>query len=217
MDFENARHNMIEQQIRTWEVLDQRVLDTILHTPREAFVPETYRNLAFADTNIPLDGGEVMMTPKLEARLLQALSLRPDDEVLEVGTGSGYLTALLTKLAKHVTSIEILPKLQRAAQQLLENHNISNATLEFGDGVRGWEDAAPYDAIAVTGSIPSLEGDFQRQLKVGGRLFVIVGEPPTMEACLITRVGERDWATTSLFETVLPPLQGVKKPDQFVF
>lgn len=217
MDFEKARHNMIEQQIRTWEVLDQRVLDTVLHTPREAFVPEAYRNLAFADTNIPLDGGEVMMTPKLEARLLQALSLRPGDEVLEIGTGSGYLTALLTKLANHVTSVEISPTLQKAAQQLLSNHDVSNATLEFGDGVRGWEDAAPYDAIAVTGSVPALEDDFQRQLKVGGRLFVIVGEVPTMDACLITRVGESDWSATSLFETVLPPLQGVKEPDRFVF
>ena len=217
MDFEKARHNMIEQQIRTWEVLDQRVLDTILHMPREAFVPEAYRNLAFADTNIPLDGGEVMMTPKLEARLLQALSVRSDDEILEVGTGSGYLTALLTKLAKHVTSVEILPKLHKAAQQLLANYEIRNATLELGDGVKGWEDAAPYDAIAITGSVPSLEGDFQRQLKVGGRLFVIVGEPPTMEACLITRVGESDWSTTSLFETVLPPLHGVKEPERFVF
>lgn len=217
MNFEKARHNMIEQQIRTWEVLDQRVLHTVSHTPREAFVPASYRNLAFADTNIPLHGGEVMMTPKLEARLLQALSLRPDDEVLEVGTGSGYLTALLTKLAKHVTSVEILPELQSGARKSLVIHNISNATLELGDGVRGWEDAAPYDAIAVTGSVPSLEGDFQRQLKIGGRLFVIVGDPPTMEACLITRVGESDWSTTSLFETSLPPLQGVKEPDRFVF
>lgn len=216
MDFQRARSNMVEQQIRTWDVLDQQVLDVIRNTPREDYVPTAFRNLAYADTSIPLEGGEVMLPPREEARLLQALQLKPGNHVLEVGTGSGYMTALLAQLAKSVVSVEISPTLAERARTALQSHGIRNAVVEIGDAVRGWERAAPYDAIAVTGSLPLMEERFRQQLKRGGRLFIIVGEAPAMEALLITRMGQDDWARESLYETVVPPLRGAKKPERFV-
>lgn len=215
MDFEQARFNMVQRQIHTWEVLDQRVLDVIAGTPRDEYVPEACRYLAYADTHVPLEGGEVMMPPREEARLLQALALSPEDKVLEIGTGSGYLTSLLAALAGEVLSVEISPGLKEFGQANLIRHSVQNVTLEHGDGLRGWPQAAPYHAIAVTGSVPVLHDDFQRQLALGGRLFVVVGEAPAMEALLITRTDEDDWMTESLFETVLPPLKGANKPQRF--
>ena len=213
MDFETARWNMVEQQVRTWEVLDQTVLDRLAAIPRERFVPEGYARLAYADTSIPLGGGRVMMPPREQGRLLQALALSPRDDVLEVGTGSGYLTALAAGLARRVTTVEISPEhTARAARNLAGYDNVE---VVEGDAVRGWETAAPYDAIAVTGSLPVLDDAFLRQLKPGGRLFVVVGEAPAMEARLVTRVGARDFATESLFETVLPPLEGARRPSRF--
>lgn len=208
---------MIEQQIRPWEVLDQRVLDLVAATPREQFVPEQYRNLAFADVNLPLGEGEVMMQPKAEARLLQALQVRPEDVVLEVGTGSGYVTACLAKLARHVYSVEIRPEFSSAAAARLDALGISNVSLETGDAAQGWDRHAPYDVIAVTGSLPLPPSAFEQQLAPGGRLFVIVGEAPAMEACLITRVGDTDWTRDGLFETVLPPLRNAPERPKFVF
>ncbi|MFZ0255529.1 MAG: protein-L-isoaspartate O-methyltransferase [Gammaproteobacteria bacterium] len=216
MNFQRARFNMVEQQIRTWDVLDQRVLDIIRDTPREDYVPEAFRKLAYADTSIPLEEGEVMMPPRVEARLLQALQLKPDEHVLEIGTGSGYLTALLAQLAGRVVSVEISETLAARARAALEAHVVKNVVVEVGDAVRGWESAAPYDAIAVTGSLPMMEEKFQLQLKRGGRVFVIVGQEPAMEALLITRIGQDDWSSESLFETVLPPLRGAREPDRFV-
>ncbi len=216
MDFETARLNMLKRQIQTWEVLDQRVLDVIAEAPREEYVPEAYRYLAYADTHVPLESGEVMMPPREEARMLQALALTPEDRVLEIGTGSGYVTSLLAALSAEVISIEISPGLKEFAEGNLARHTVNNVTLEAGDGLHGWEKGAPYEAIAVTGSVPLLEHDFQRQLTVGGRLFVIVGEAPAMEALLITRADEDDWSTESLFETVLPPLKGARRPRPFV-
>lgn len=216
MNIEQARFNMVEQQIRTWEVLDQRVLDLMANVPREDFVPAAYRNLAFADTAIPLDHGEVMMAPRVEARMLQALQVESGDRVLEVGTGSGFVTALLARLAAHVTSVEIHPSLSRDAASKLDTKGIANVELHTGDASGGWHADAPYDVIAVTGSVPVLEACFQDQLAVGGRLFVIVGQEPAMEALLITRTSESQWATDSLFETVLPPLAGVRQPERFV-
>jgi protein-L-isoaspartate(D-aspartate) O-methyltransferase len=216
MNFQRARFNMVEQQIRTWDVLDQRVLNIIRDTPREDYVPDAFRNLAYADISIPLEEGEVMMPPREEARLLQALQLKRDDRVLEVGTGSGYLTALLAQLSGQVVSVEISETLATQARPVLKAHGIKNVVVEVGDAVRGWESAAPYDAIAVTGSLPIMEERFQHQLKLGGRLFVIVGQAPAMEALLITRRGEDDWARESLFETVVPALRGAKEPDRFV-
>jgi protein-L-isoaspartate(D-aspartate) O-methyltransferase len=217
MNLEQARINMIEQQIRTWEVFDQRVLNLLEAVPREDFVPPRFRRLAYSDTQIPLDHGQVMMTPKVEARLLQSLSLQPSDNVLEVGTGSGYLTALLARSARHVTSIDIHPSLVADAERRLDRAGIANVSLASGDASHGWIALAPYDVIAVTGSVPLLEPHFQEQLAPGGRLFVIVGEGPAMDARLITRLDALNWASESLFETCIPPLVGAPAPSRFVF
>jgi protein-L-isoaspartate(D-aspartate) O-methyltransferase len=216
MNVEQARFNMVEQQIRTWEVLDQKVLDLMAEVPREDFVPAAYRNLAFADTCIPLAHGQTMMLPRVEARMLQALQIEPDERVLEVGTGSGFVTALLARLARHVTSIEIHDALRRDALSKLEEHGIDNVDLQVGDASRGWDRGAPWDVIAITGSVPVLDEHFQNSLAIGGRLFVIVGQEPAMEALLITRTSESQWATESLFETVVPALIGVEQPERFV-
>ena len=215
MDFETARFNMVEQQVRPWEVLDQAVLDRLAAVPRERFVPEDYRRLAYADTRIPLGDGDVMMPPREEGRLLQALALTARDHVLEVGTGSGYLAALAAGLSRRVITVEISPERKARAEESLAGFD--NVEVIEGDAVLGWAAAAPYDAIAVTGSLPELDDAFLRQLKPGGRLFVVVGEPPAMEARLLTRTGAQDWATESLFETVLPPLAGVRRPSRFEF
>lgn len=217
INLEQARHNMIEQQIRPWEVLDQRVLDTLNELPREAFMPSAYRDLALIDTELPLGGGAYTMTPKLEARLLQALAIEPYETVLEIGTGSGYLTALLAKLSRHVHSIEIDPTLLAAAAARLTAHGISNVTLQQGDGSGGWPDAAPFDLIAVTGSVPFDDGTLRQQLRRDGRLFMIVGNAPVMEAQLTTRISRDQFHTESLFETVVAPLQGVAAPSRFIF
>ncbi len=210
MDFEKARYNMIEQQVRPWEVLDQDVLDLLAEIHREDFVPAAYRRVALADVSIPLGHDEVTMTPKLEARLLQSLLVGPDDRVLEIGTGCGYLTALLAKsCGRHY------PDFTDSARDKLAAHAIDNVTLATGDAVNGWPDAAPYDVIAVTGSVPVLTEAFQSQLTIGGRLFVIVGESPVMEARLVTRIGEREWASESLFETDLPALVGAPQQQTF--
>ena len=215
MDYATARMNMVEQQIRPWEVLDQTVLDRLAATPRERFVPDDYARLAYVDTRIPLGDGEVMMPPREEARLLQALALSSRDHVLEVGTGTGYLAALAAGLVRRVTTVEISPERKARAERNLAGH--ANVEVIEGDAVRGWEGAAPYDAIAVTGSLPVLDEAIPRQLKPGGRLFVVVGEPPAMEALLITRTGADDWTRESLFETVLPPLVGAERPNRFEF
>ena len=214
---EQALFNMIEQQIRPAEVLDSQVLSIISEVPREFFVPAEYRQLAYSDTQIPLNNGQVMMSPIQEARLLQALAIESDDEILEIGTGSGYLTALLAHLGKKVTSVEIDQKLSSTAAQKLNQHQINNAILEVGDAVKGWPQKGPYDVIAVTGSMPMMCDELKQHLNPGGRLFVIVGEKPAMTALLITRVGENQWSEEELFETVIPPLVNVEKPPAFVF
>jgi len=216
-EIEQARFNMIEQQIRPWDVLDQRVLDVMNSIPREQFVPENCRSLAFADTSIPLGHGQVMMAPKLEGRLLQALAIRPDDTVLEIGTGSGYLTACLASLGRHVTSIDIMPDFTATAGAKLEALNINNVTLETADVTAGIEGDARYDAIAVTGSLPLLQQQFHRNLEIGGRLFIITGSLPIMEANLITRIDEHNWATEVLLETCMPPLLNATRPQEFIF
>jgi protein-L-isoaspartate(D-aspartate) O-methyltransferase len=213
---DQARLNMIENQVRAWEVLDQRVLDVMIRVPREEFVPPRYHDLAFADTEVPLGHGQAMMAPKVEGRLLQALDVQPSDIILEVGTGSGYLTALLANLGHHVYSVEIFPDFSTQAGKRLAAHGLHNVTLEKGDAAHGWPARAPYDVIAVAGSLYSLPDSFRRNLKVGGRLFVVLGEAPAMEAVLITR--EKDgWARESLFETVLAPLVNAPQPPRFVF
>jgi protein-L-isoaspartate(D-aspartate) O-methyltransferase len=207
---------MIEQQVRPWEVLDQRVLDVMSNTPREDFVPEKYRSLAFADINVPLGHDQVMMAPKVEGRLLQALAIRPGDSVLEVGTGSGFLTACLARLGNHVTSIEIFPEFSEKAAAVLAEHGIRNVTLQQGDAASGINSNTRYDVIAVTGSLPVDGEQFHANLAIGGRLFLILGKPPVMEAVLVTRVSEAGWTRESLFETALPPLINSEEPQRFV-
>ena len=215
MNLDQARLNMIEQQIRPWEVLDQRVLDLLTTVPREDFVPEAYRLLAFADMNIPLGDGQVMMPPRVEARILQALNVQEDETVLEIGTGSGYVTALLANLAKQVISVDINADMTRQAGDKLAAHGITNVTLETGDGAHGWNTHAPYDVIVITGSLPILPATFKQALKVGGRLLAIVGDAPAMEVVLITRVGDTEWAEEALFETDLPALTNAPQPERF--
>jgi protein-L-isoaspartate(D-aspartate) O-methyltransferase len=217
MNIEQARFNMIAQQIRPAEVLDERVLTTINETPRENFVPAAYKELAFSDINVPIGYGQVMMTPIMEARLLQALAVQPEDKILEVGTGSGYFTALLASLGGTVLSVEIHPELQQQAQSRLLEHGITNVTLMEGDASHGWDKDTRYDVIAITGSFPILPETFRHQLNVGGRMVVIVGEKPVMEALLITRTDGDQWTTLPLFETDFPALENVEKPSGFVF
>ncbi|NOX93175.1 MAG: protein-L-isoaspartate O-methyltransferase [Gammaproteobacteria bacterium] len=214
---EQARFNMIEQQIRPAEVLDQRVLEVISNTPREAFVPANYRDLAFSDINIPLPNGQMMMKPIMEGRLLQALNIQPEDSILEIGTGSGYFTALLARLGKQVHSIEIDADIMATAQERLATRGIDNVTLLQGDAAQGWDQDGPFDVIAITGSLPILPGSIQQQLTVGGRMVAIVGQSPVMQVFLITRVSETEWNSKCLFETDFPALVNAEQPSAFVF
>lgn len=216
-DIEQARFNMIEQQVRTWDVLDPQVLDTMSTIGREHFVPERYRSLAFSDTNIPLGHDQVMMAPKLEGRVLQALAIAANDRILEIGTGSGYLTACLAHLGQHVTSYDIMPDFTATAGEVLKENSISNVTLHTADAADGIEATTRYDVIAVTGSLPQLNQQFFNNLEPGGRLFVITGELPIMEACLITRIDEHNWARESILETCIPPLLNASRPQEFIF
>ena len=217
LDVERARFNMVEQQIRPWEVLDQRVLDLLLELKREEFVPPQYRSLAFVDMEIPIGHGEKMLAPRMEARMAQELVLKPGDRILEVGTGSGYMTALLARLGGQVYSVDIVPDFTQTAAAKLASHGISNATLTTGDAARGWERQAPYDAIVLTGSVPVLPEAFQLSLAPGGRLLAIVGEPPVMEARLITCAAAGAWSAIGLFETCVAPLRNAAQPERFVF
>jgi protein-L-isoaspartate(D-aspartate) O-methyltransferase len=216
MNIEAARLQMIEQQIHTWDVFDERVLTAMLEVKRENFVPQQWRGTAFADGPIPLPHGQFMLPPKVQGRILQALNIAPSDLVLEIGTGTGYLAACMGKLAARVRSLEIFPDLAAgAAAQLLEAA-INNVSVEMVDAMK-LEEVGQYDAIAVTGSLPVYDERFQRALKPGGRLFIVVGPAPVMEAWKITRVGEREWLREGLFETVIDPLLNAARPPQYVF
>jgi protein-L-isoaspartate(D-aspartate) O-methyltransferase len=216
MDFEQARFNMVEQQVRTWAVLDQNVLDLLFVFHREDFVPQAYRTLAFADLEIPLGDGERMWTPKMEARVVQELELRESESVLEIGTGSGYLTALLAGRAREVASVETNPRLHAEARAHLATAGVRNVKLERGDGARGWGNAT-YDAIVLTGSTPVLADTWVKQLKPSGRLFAIVGDAPVMTARLLRWSAPGAIVHEDLFETVIAPLKNAPQPARFVF
>lgn len=215
-DLAEARRNMIEHQIRPWDVLDPRVTEVLSEVPREEFVPERHRGHAFADVQIPIGHEQVMMEPRVEGRMLQALDPQPGDHVLEIGTGSGFITACLTRLARAVNSVEYFPALQEQAAERLERGGYERYRLFTGEASRGWDDGQRYEAIAVTGSLPELHEGFHESLTVGGRLFVIVGSFPIMEALLITRTDEDAWRTQSLFETSVPALINAPRRSRFM-
>ena len=217
MNFERARFNMVEQQIRPWEVLDGRVLSLLESIRREDFVPVKYRKLAFADMSIPLGAGQVMMRTNVEGRVLQALDLGEDETVLEIGTGSGFITACLASLAKCVVSVEIFEELRETAKARLEDKNIRNAELFVGDVMRGWQPEQAHDVVVVTGSVPAVPEQFLGWVNPGGRMFVITGDSPAMEARLLTRLSVTEWREESLFETDLPRLINAEEPAEFVF
>ena len=221
MNFEQARFNMVEQQIRTWEVLDQDVLDLLYVVPREDFVPPAYRALAFSDMEIPIGQGGVaverMMPPKMEARIVQELGVKKSDRVLEVGTGSGYLTALLAHRASHVLSVEMNGALAEFGRGNLSRLGVENIALETGDAARGWSKQSPYDVIVLTGSTPVLPQTLLEQLAPGGRLFAVVGDAPVMVARLVTCTGPGTFASAELFDTVIAPLENAQRPSRFEF
>ena len=217
MNIEQARFNMIEQQIRPWNVLDQDVLDALVVVKREDFVPAAYKSLAFVDTEIPLPGGEAMFTPKLEARILQEIGLKKHETVLEIGAGSGYMAALLAHRGRHVTTVEISPELKGMAEANLARAGVSNVTVELGNGAEGWAKGAPFDVIVISGALEVLPEAFLKQLKVGGRIAAILGEAPVMSAHIITRVSDLAYDTVKAFETSVKPLQGAVKPSHFTF
>jgi protein-L-isoaspartate(D-aspartate) O-methyltransferase len=215
-DVERARFNMVEQQIRPWDVLDPEVLDLVATVKREAFVPPAYRNLAFADLEIPLGDGQTMWPPKLEARVLQELKLSRGESVLEIGTGSGYFTALLASRGALVTSVEIRPDFAASARAKLARHGIERVRVEVGDGARGWG-REQYDAIVLTGSTPVLPARFLEQLQPGGRVFAIVGDAPVMTARLTRFAAPGSFTSSDLFETVVAPLDNAAAPGRFRF
>jgi len=216
MNIESARQQMIGQQVNTWGVFDARVLNAMQEVRRERFTPPEWESVAFADADIPLAHGQVMLPPKVHGRILQALDIGPEDLALEIGTGSGYLTACMGRLAGRVRSLEIFADLAENARTRLVAAAANNVAVETADGMQ-LDEPSTYDVIAVTGSLPVYDERFQRALRPAGRLFVVVGQAPVMEAWKITRVGEREWQRESLFETVLDPLVNAPRPPAFVF
>jgi protein-L-isoaspartate(D-aspartate) O-methyltransferase len=212
---EQARFNMVEQQIRSWNVLDLKVLDLLHKSRREQFISPAMQAMAFMDVEIPLGHGAAMWPPKLEAHAVQALRLKPRDRVLEIGAGSGYLASLLSRMAEHVTSVELVPELLAFAEKNLAACRIDNVTLMQGDGARGW--TGNYDAIVLSGSLPVLPEAFLTSLNAGGRLFAVVGDAPVMHAQLVTCTTPGKYETATLFETSVPPLQNALQPERFVF
>lgn len=222
MDKEKARFNMIEQQIRTWNVLNTEVLALLSHVKREHYVPAMYRDLAFADLELPLTAGgqlhgQVMLMPKIEARVLQELAIQPHETVLEIGAGSGYMAALMAHQAQQVISVEIAPELVAMARHNLTSNGVSNVQVVEGDGARGWDSAVSYDVICVSGGLATLPPSLMQQLKPGGRLLAFIGSEPLMEMLLITRLDTGTYQTRQILETQVPMLQGGPQPSRFRF
>ena len=217
MNFEKARFNMVEQQIRPWEVLDFDVLDLLMSVRREEFVPEAYKSLALSEAEIPLGHGASMLIPVIEGKILQAIQVKRSDKVLEVGAGSGYFAALLAARADWVRTVEIDPALVTMAHENLKRYGVENVIVEEGDAIRGWPSNAPYDLIVVSGGVPYIPETLLQQLKVGGRLFAFVGEPQLMTATLVTQVSEGNFRTESLFENAVPMMRNAPQKSQFKF
>ncbi len=217
MDMEQARFNMIEQQIRPWEVLDPEVLGALSVVKREDFVLPAHRALAFADLELPIGNGQTMLHPKMEARILQEVGVRNTDVVLEVGAGSGYMAALLASRGEFVHTVERDPALAELARRNLRQAGIVNVTVDTGDASAGWSAASPYDVIVVSGGLPRLPEAFLQQMRLGGRLLAFIGEAPVMHAQLITRTADKAFTTINLFETVVPSLKIAKPQQRFVF
>jgi len=217
MNFEQARFNMVEQQVRTWEVLDDRVLELLETIHREDFVPVRYRKMAFSDLAIPLDHGQTMMKPVVEGRLLQSLELKPDETVLEIGTGSGFMTACLAQLAKHVVSVDIHEQFTREVAARLKEKDIRNVELETGNAMTGWQPEQAHDVLVVTGSVPVVPDHFRGWVNPSGRIFVVTGDEPAMEAKLFTKLNATEWREESLFETDLARLTDAEKAPEFEF
>ncbi len=217
MNIEQARFNMIEQQIRPWDVLDQDVLNLLSVVKRENFVPAAYREIAFADLEIPLPADEHMLFPRVEARILQDLAVKKHETVLEIGAGSGYMAALLAHRARHVLSVDIRPELVELAKRNLAENGVTNVEVVLGDGSRGWPAAAPYDVICVSSGLPVLPQEMLEQLKIGGRLAAFVGTAPVMKAQVITRIDEKQFRVADVFETYIEPLANAVQPPRFKF
>lgn len=214
MSLEVARNRMLGQQLRCAEVLDSRVLDAMREIPRERFVPPAWTHLAYADTELPIGHEQVMLTPLLEGRIMQAISPAPHEQVLEIGTGTGYMAACLARLASQVTSLDIFPDLIEQARSRLDELRVVNCQLRVADAFS--DEPGQFDAIAVTGSVPVWEPRFEQWLKPGGRAFVVAGQPPVMEAWLIRRQGD-EFNRQRLFETLVPPLLNARQPAGFSF
>ncbi len=217
MDFAKARFNMVEQQVRPWDVLDDRVLNVIGNIPREKFTPVEFQNLAYSDSRIPLADGNVMLNPNIIGRILQHTDIQEDEIALEIGTGSGYLTACMASLAHHVDSVEIDGDMADAARERLEAMGFDNIVISEGDGSKGWKQKRFYDVIIITGSLQAIPESYKQLLSVGGRLFVITGDAPVMSAQLVTRVDEKNWTVEEMFETCVDRLNGTQNPSVFTF
>lgn len=217
MDIDNTRTNMVAQQIRTQAVTNPQVLEAFQQIPREDFVPSEYQSLAYSETEIPLDHDQFMLSPSLEGKILQTLDVQPHETVLEIGTGTGYFTALLANLAKQVHSVDLFEDFTENAAVQLRLHHVFNTTLSTGDAAQGWSDEGPFDVIVITGSMPLMSESFKKDLNVGGRLFSILGNAPAMEATLFTRLSNSDWEVKTVFETYAPQLINAIQPEKFVF
>ncbi|MGE5863754.1 MAG: protein-L-isoaspartate O-methyltransferase family protein [Rhizobacter sp.] len=217
MSIEQARFNMIEQQIRPWDVLDQGVLSLLAVVKREDFVPPEHRGMAFFDTEVPLGHGQVMLAPKVEGRYLQELDVHRHERVLEVGTGSGYMAALLSHKAREVVTVEIVPELAKTAIENLRRAAITNVSVLQADASKGLPTPGPFDVIVLSGSVAAVPKQLLDELKVGGRLIAIVGQEPVMRATLVTRVGDQEFRHVELFDTVAPRLVGFGEPSRFAF
>ncbi len=210
MDFEKARFNMVEQQVRPWDVLNPRVLDVISNMPREKFTPDEYKNLAYVDTRIPLGSFEdhpcTMANPILQGRILQELAIQDDDLILEIGTGSGYLTACLAQLGRHVDTVDINEDLTEMATKNLQEMQVNNVNLTTGDAAKGWHQKRNYDVIVITAAMQGIPESYKKLLKIDGRMFVVTGDAPAMTAHRVTRIAENEWTTENLFETSIEPI-----------